>query len=184
MNDSQLIFAGSCAESEDLILTSFDQPLSESERQGVDKHLAGCGACRAFWNEQQKLDVALSASLQPASLPADFKNRMIARGRAQEAASASSSEARESELRATLADLQKESSERTLGTVLDGIGFVTLALLVVVGVYDLSDNLPELAKLSSQQLQLYSSGALGAASVVGALWIAFQPRLRLLLKWA
>lgn len=68
-----------CADFEELILDSFDQPLPESAAARLRGHLSQCGACRRFHEAQKALDTALSANIEAPGLPAGFKQRVLGR---------------------------------------------------------------------------------------------------------
>jgi hypothetical protein len=68
-----------CADFEELILDSFDQPLPESAAARLRGHLSQCGACRRFHEAQKALDTALSANIEAPELPLEFKQRVLRR---------------------------------------------------------------------------------------------------------
>ena len=68
-----------CDRFEALILDALDGALAPADRAALDEHLAGCGACRAFQDEQARLDAALAAAITAPSLSPTFKQQVLSR---------------------------------------------------------------------------------------------------------
>jgi len=68
------------AEAEGLIQKSLDMPLSASERQRLDRHLATCDACRSAWDDYRRLTRTADKWISAASTDPgdDFTLRVMA----------------------------------------------------------------------------------------------------------
>jgi anti-sigma factor RsiW len=76
----------SCSDFEILILESLDGSLSVEGRAGMEAHLAGCTACRAFLAAQRSLDAALMKGFARPALSTAFRENLRRRIALEEAA--------------------------------------------------------------------------------------------------
>ena len=58
-----------CAEAEDQLLESFDEPLPQPRQRALGAHLAGCRTCAAFATSMRLIDTQLAAVLPPPAPP-------------------------------------------------------------------------------------------------------------------
>src|SRR5882724_3025232 len=176
-----------CAEFEDLILDLQDGKLSEPARRGVEAHLAGCPACRQFSEDFQSLDAALAGEFQPKELPVSFKVALLSRIDAATTSVtpelvARRKEAIEHEFRRQSAGLLKRVVRERWSSFLDGLGIVTLGLVMALLLqrvlfqdFDISALLP---RALTDQLTIDVIWVAAAASVMGAVWIGLRGKLR------
>ncbi|MCI0535727.1 MAG: zf-HC2 domain-containing protein [Verrucomicrobiales bacterium] len=172
-----------CTEFEDAILECFEEMLSETERQKVEIHVAGCAGCRAFWNEQKRLDAVLATTFRHSALPQDFKQGILERVQAVDWAAPMLATAGVSGIDAALAQLRRDSREQTFWSALDWVCYATLASLAVACGYEMLSRSGLLARLSTEQLSLYLGTVLGVAAIAGGMWIGCRGQIRLLLDW-
>jgi anti-sigma factor RsiW len=66
----------SCQEIENKILDYRENQLQPAERRAVEGHLAGCARCRAFDQDLQELDAALSRGIKLPAFSPDFDGRL------------------------------------------------------------------------------------------------------------
>jgi anti-sigma factor RsiW len=65
-----------CEAFEDRILDYLENQLPAAERARVETHLGGCGECRAFARQLERLDAQLSRTLKPRALSPSFNARL------------------------------------------------------------------------------------------------------------
>jgi anti-sigma factor RsiW len=58
-----------CAQAEEHLLESLDEPLPAVVQRAVDRHLASCAACATFANQLRAVDAQLGAALPPMAAP-------------------------------------------------------------------------------------------------------------------
>jgi anti-sigma factor RsiW len=68
-----------CAQSEEQLLESLDDRLSEDVRRALDGHLATCARCAAFAVQLRAVDARLAAALPAAMPPASLAEGVRAR---------------------------------------------------------------------------------------------------------
>jgi len=70
-----------CADVEEHLLESIDEPLPAAIRQAVDLHLGSCGHCAAFSATMRALDLQLAAAIPPVAAPPSIAAGVVARQR-------------------------------------------------------------------------------------------------------
>jgi anti-sigma factor RsiW len=65
-----------CAQVQEEMLDSLDEPPSAASLRAIDDHLDGCAACAAFAAKQRALDAQLMSSLVAPGLPDSFRPRL------------------------------------------------------------------------------------------------------------
>lgn len=58
-----------CAQAEEQLLESIDEPLPAVVQRAVDRHLASCAACATLANQLRAVDAQLAAALPPLAAP-------------------------------------------------------------------------------------------------------------------
>jgi anti-sigma factor RsiW len=58
-----------CAQAEEHLLDSIDEPLSAAVQAAVDRHLASCAACAMFAHQIRTVDARLVAAIPPLDAP-------------------------------------------------------------------------------------------------------------------
>jgi len=176
-----------CAHYENQILDLQHGQLSGSARSAVEAHLRECLACRAFAEELTALDAALNARFRRAELPASFKAVLLRRIAAEAPCVTAETIARrkqaiELEFRSESAGLLKRVLRERVGSILDGLGVLGVAVVAGLLLYQLSPRDFDLGRLiqsaGAQPKVLYSAWAAGAVCVAGAVWAGLQPNLR------
>ena len=66
-----------CVELVELVTEYLDGALDDAERLRLERHLAGCGGCRAYV-EQFKATIAAVGRPEPGSVPKDVLARIVA----------------------------------------------------------------------------------------------------------
>jgi len=176
-----------CAEFENQILDLLHGQLSEPVRCNVEAHLAACPACCQFAEELESLDAALTAEFQGKVLPASFKTTLLSRVDTAAAGTtpdviARRREAIESEFQRQSAGLLRRVARDNWGLFLDGVGLVTLAIVVALlapklALGSLSRN-ALMPKSLPNQAATYLVWTLAAFAVAGAFWFGLRERLR------
>jgi anti-sigma factor RsiW len=75
-----------CQETEQLILDAFENPLSATEREGLDEHCSHCSTCAEFAAAQSELDHRLRRSITAPALKPEFRSLLMARIRQRQRA--------------------------------------------------------------------------------------------------
>ena len=65
-----------CREVIRVLIDYLEGDLSADERQGLEEHMAGCGACYAFMRTYQKSTELVRAALQPDDVPEELSARV------------------------------------------------------------------------------------------------------------
>ena len=155
------------ADAEALIQKSLDMPLSGSERQRLDKHLATCDACRSAWEDYRRLSRTADKWMNAASTDPgdDFTMRVMA-----ELGIDASTPVEIPSAPALSAGRQRSTNGR-LGLAVGAVALV--AVLAVAGIYlpsighyqtQLSTYAPTLSDVSTTSLQPDSISTLASAS--------------------
>jgi predicted anti-sigma-YlaC factor YlaD len=66
-----------CREAQEHILESLAEPQSGSKTAGLEDHLAGCDACRGFWETQLALDRQLNTAISAPALSPEFRKSLM-----------------------------------------------------------------------------------------------------------
>jgi hypothetical protein len=65
-----------CREAQEQILESLSETRPDASVPGLTAHVASCGACRSFTETQLRLDLRLTAAIQPPRLSRAFRSRL------------------------------------------------------------------------------------------------------------
>lgn len=68
-----------CQYAQESILESLVEPLDPEQSMALERHSAGCVACRSFAETQRTLDARLAHALPPAHLSPAFRTRLKTR---------------------------------------------------------------------------------------------------------
>jgi anti-sigma factor RsiW len=174
MNDSDLAYAslGPCEEYEFDLVELVDGALTGDRAAHVQRHLEGCGRCRAFVTEVRAIDASLASTLPRVELSADFEARL--HGRIAQLSCAVPKEAAraaaEAEFRAGLHELRRSFTRRA---ALLTVGCVAAAAVLAS---ILEKYAPSLLSLADGLTALNGPMGLGVAGVAVAAGL-LMPRL-------
>jgi anti-sigma factor RsiW len=138
-----------CPEYEDRIMEMQEGTLPVADRRAVEDHMAACEACGRFAQRLRELDVAMTATHSAPGLSADFKARLLQRidleapGLSIEAIEARKQEM-ESEFATIMASLPRRVWRANLPVLLDVLGSVSVAILVVLVLRSALGRMPSL----------------------------------------
>ena len=176
-----------CPAYEDRILDLQHGLLAAAVRRDVEAHMDDCPACRHYAQELQSLDAILTTEFQGRVLPASFKTSLLSRidfaaAGATPDVIARRKEAIESEFQRQSAGLLQRVVRENWGLFLDGVGLVTLAIVIALLAPKLASGGLGLSAIMPRTLSdkggTYLLWATAVVSVAGTLWFGLRERVR------
>src|SRR6266404_20676 len=169
------------------LMDYLDGQLSATQSDAIEAHLTTCVECRSTLHEWQQLDAELALAIKGPSLSSDFGSRLrhlIEREPAPSAAGADLKAHLETELRQIWADYRKCFLRTQLPTLLDRLGYGTLAAIGTALFWRLLTRLPEALTAtlngSLEQLLFPIGCGVGFIVLLGSLAFAVNPRF---IRW-